>query len=102
MKKTAIILALALSAALVSSCRFFAVSDSANIKFNVGEKVEAPGKRSEARVVTFAPCADRRSVRTRRALRSALAQEVDATGDLSRVTVTAVTDSYIEIRRTAV
>ena len=41
MKKSAIILALALSAALVSSCRFFAVSDSANIKFNVGEKVEA-------------------------------------------------------------
>ena len=41
MKKSAIILALALSAALVSSCKFFAVSDSANIKFNVGEKVEA-------------------------------------------------------------
>ena len=41
MKKSALILALALSAALVSSCRFFAVSDSANIKFNVGEKVEA-------------------------------------------------------------
>ena len=41
MKKTAIILALALSATLVSSCKFFAVSDSANIKFNVGEKVEA-------------------------------------------------------------
>lgn len=41
MKKSAIILALALSAALVSSCKFFAVSDSANIKFNFGEKVEA-------------------------------------------------------------
>lgn len=41
MKKTAIILTLALSATLVSSCKFFAVSDSANIKFNVGEKVEA-------------------------------------------------------------
>ena len=39
MKKSAIILAL--SVALVSSCKFFAVSDSANIKFNVGEKVEA-------------------------------------------------------------
>ena len=31
---------------------------------------------------------DRRSVRTRQALRDALAREIDATGDLSRVTVT--------------
>ena len=35
---------------------------------------------------------DRRSVRTRRALRQALAEEIDATGDLTRVTVTAVTE----------
>ena len=35
---------------------------------------------------------DRRSVRTRRALRQALADEIDATGDLTRVTVTAVTE----------
>lgn len=41
MKKSAIILALALSAALVTSCKFFAVSDSANMNFNTGEKVEA-------------------------------------------------------------
>ena len=70
------------------------------LREKVGEKVEAPGKRSEAQVVTFAPCADRRSVRTRRALRSALAQEVDATGDLSRVTVTAVTERAGVTRRT--
>ena len=43
---------------------------------------------------------DRRSVRTRRALRLALAQEISATGDLSRVTVTAVTERAGVTRRT--
>lgn len=43
---------------------------------------------------------DRRSVRTRAALRLALAQEVDATGDLTRVTVTAVTERAGVTRRT--
>jgi len=43
---------------------------------------------------------DRRSVRTRAALRLALAQEIDATGDLSRVTVTAVTERAGLTRRT--
>ena len=43
---------------------------------------------------------DRRSVRTRRALRLALAQEIAATGDLSRVTVTAVTGRAGLTRRT--
>ena len=43
---------------------------------------------------------DRRSVRTRRALRHALAQEIAATGDLSRVTVTAVTERAGVTRRT--
>ena len=38
------------------------------------------------------PSTDRRAVRTRAALRQALAAEIDATGDLTRVTVTAVTD----------
>jgi AcrR family transcriptional regulator len=43
---------------------------------------------------------DRRAVRTRAALRDALAAEIDATGDLSRVTVTAVTDRADVTRRT--
>lgn len=43
---------------------------------------------------------DRRCVRTRQALRLALAQEIDATGDLSRVTVTAVTERAGVTRRT--
>ena len=43
---------------------------------------------------------DRRSVRTRRALRQALAEEIDATGDLTRVTVTAVTERAGVTRRT--
>ena len=43
---------------------------------------------------------DRRSVRTRRALRQALAKEISATGDLSRVTVTAVTERAGVTRRT--
>ncbi len=47
-----------------------------------------------------APSTDRRSVRTRRALRQALADEIDATGDLSRVTVTAVTERAGVTRRT--
>ena len=52
---------------------------------------------------TEAPSAastDRRSIRTRAALRDALAAEIDATGDLSRVTVTAVTDRADVTRRT--
>ena len=48
----------------------------------------------------LAPSTDRRSVRTRAALRLALAQEIDATGDLSRVTVTAVTERAGVTRRT--
>lgn len=47
-----------------------------------------------------APSTDRRTVRTRTALRLALAQEIDATGDLSRVTVTAVTERAGVTRRT--
>lgn len=43
---------------------------------------------------------DRRSIRTRRALRRALADEISATGDLSRVTVTAVTERAGVTRRT--
>ena len=43
---------------------------------------------------------DRRSVRTRRALRQALAEEIIATGDLSHVTVTAVTERAGVTRRT--
>lgn len=43
---------------------------------------------------------DRRSVRTRRALRAALAREIDASGDLSRVTVTAVSERAGVTRRT--
>ncbi len=43
---------------------------------------------------------DRRSVRTRLALREALADEIHATGDLSRVTVTGVTERADVTRRT--
>lgn len=43
---------------------------------------------------------DRRSVRTRQALRDALAREIGETGDLSRVTVTAVTERAGVTRRT--
>ena len=43
---------------------------------------------------------DKRSVRTRHALRTALAEEIDATGDLSQVTVTAVTERAGVTRRT--
>lgn len=43
---------------------------------------------------------DRRSVRTRAALRDALAEEIVATGDLGKVTVTAVTDRAGVTRRT--
>ncbi|MBR1830721.1 MAG: TetR family transcriptional regulator C-terminal domain-containing protein [Atopobiaceae bacterium] len=43
---------------------------------------------------------DRRSRRTRAALRDALAAEIKATGDLSQVTVTAVTDRADVTRRT--
>ncbi|WP_084522251.1 TetR/AcrR family transcriptional regulator [Atopobium fossor] len=43
---------------------------------------------------------DRRIVRTRRALRDALAAEIEKTGDLSQVTVTAVSDHAQITRRT--
>lgn len=43
---------------------------------------------------------DRRAVRTRAALRDALAAEVEATGDLSQVTVTAVAERAGVTRRT--
>ena len=43
---------------------------------------------------------DRRSLRTRRALRDALADEIHATGDLSKVTVTAVAERADVTRRT--
>ena len=43
---------------------------------------------------------DRRSVRTRAALAEALADEITATGDLARVTVTAVTERAGVTRRT--
>ncbi len=43
---------------------------------------------------------DRRSVRTRTALRQALADEIETTGDLSRVTVTSVTERAGVTRRT--
>lgn len=43
---------------------------------------------------------DRRTVRTRCALRDALAEEIGATGDLSQVTVTAVTERAGVTRRT--
>lgn len=43
---------------------------------------------------------DRRSIRTRQALRAALAREITETGDLSRVTVTAVTERAGVTRRT--
>lgn len=48
----------------------------------------------------YAYSTDRRSLRTRQALRRALAEEIDATGDLSRVTVTAVTERAGVTRRT--
>lgn len=43
---------------------------------------------------------DRRSMRTRLALQEALAEEIHATGDLSRVTVTGVTERADVTRRT--
>lgn len=46
------------------------------------------------------PGINRRSRRTRTALRDALAAEIQATGDLSQVTVTAVTDRADVTRRT--
>ena len=47
-----------------------------------------------------APIVNRRSRRTRIALRDALAAEIQATGDLGQVTVTAVTDRADVTRRT--
>ena len=49
---------------------------------------------------TCSASTDRRAVRTRAALRDALAAEIEATGDLTRVTVTAVTDRADVTRRT--
>ena len=54
----------------------------------------ATGRRTPSTTV------DRRSARTRRALRDALAAEIQATGDLSQVTVTAVTERADVTRRT--
>ncbi|MGN0296113.1 MAG: TetR/AcrR family transcriptional regulator [Parafannyhessea sp.] len=54
----------------------------------------ATGRRTPSATV------DRRSARTRRALRDALAAEIQATGDLSQVTVTAVTERADVTRRT--
>lgn len=50
--------------------------------------------------VPAAPSLDRRSVRTRASLRDALAAAIESTGDLSRVTVTAVADGAGVTRRT--
>ena len=57
---------------------------------------QAPRQKSAA----TAASADRRVVRTRRALRDALAEEIEVTGDLSQVTVTAVSDRAGITRRT--
>lgn len=57
-------------------------------------------KTTYASDASSATSTDRRSVRTRAALRGALAAEIDATGDLSRVTVTAVTERADVTRRT--
>lgn len=46
------------------------------------------------------PRVDRRTARTRKALRDALAAEIEATGDLAQVTVTAVADRAGVTRRT--
>lgn len=56
--------------------------------------------REDVSAAVVAPSTDRRSVRTRLALRDALAKEVVAAGDLSQVTVTAVTDRAGVTRRT--
>ncbi|MBQ1840810.1 MAG: TetR/AcrR family transcriptional regulator C-terminal domain-containing protein [Atopobiaceae bacterium] len=50
--------------------------------------------------VSEAPRLDRRTARTRKALREALAAEIVATGDLGQVTVTAVADRAGITRRT--
>lgn len=57
-------------------------------------------KTAYASGVSSAASTDRRSIRTRAALRDALAAEIDAAGDLSRVTVTAVTERADVTRRT--
>ena len=51
-------------------------------------------------VQTTIASTDRRALRTRAALRDALAAEIEATGDLSQVTVTAVSDRANVTRRT--
>ena len=58
-----------------------------------GQQTDAAGQRGSARL-------DRRSARSRARLRDALAAEIQATGDLSRVTVTAVTERAGLTRRT--
>ncbi len=62
----------------------------------VRTKAQQVGRRAPARPQAL----DRRSVRTRCALRDALAAEIQATGDLSKVTVTAVTERADVTRRT--
>lgn len=59
-----------------------------------------PALRETGAGVATASTSDRRSIRTRRALRDALAQEIAQTGDLSQVTVTAVTERAGVTRRT--
>lgn len=58
--------------------------------------------RQAVREEEFCPteACDRRTLRTRRALRDALAEEIVVTGDLGQVTVTAVTDRAGVTRRT--
>ena len=56
--------------------------------------------RPALRELDAAQSTDRRSVRTRSALRDALAAEIEETGDLSQVTVTAVSDRAGVTRRT--
>ncbi|MGN0076263.1 MAG: TetR/AcrR family transcriptional regulator [Parafannyhessea sp.] len=62
----------------------------------VRTKAQHVGRRASARTQAL----DRRSARTRCALRDALAAEIQATGDLSKVTVTAVTERADVTRRT--
>jgi AcrR family transcriptional regulator len=56
--------------------------------------------RPALREMSAPPSTDRRCVRTRQALRDALAAEIEATGDLTQVTVTAVSDRAGVTRRT--
>lgn len=63
------------------------------------DQAAAPLSRVET-AQAAAPSTDRRTLRTRRALRDALAAEIERTGDLSQVTVTGVADAAGVTRRT--